>query len=113
MVWKQLHETKSRQSHPLDSGYKHKNIWTQVGKAKIWKSSKRKLLGVVIDRCLSFNEYVSSLCKQAVSLQVIVSFIKIIKSNEFSTKETFNKTVCRSLVWILPISLDVSWQKIK
>ena len=39
--------------HLLVSGYKHKNIWARIGEAKIWESSKQKLLGVVIDRDLS------------------------------------------------------------
>ena len=51
--------------HLLVSGYKHENIWAQIGEVKIWESSKQKLLGVVIDRDLNFNEYVSSLCKKA------------------------------------------------
>ena len=51
--------------HLLVSGYKHENIWARIGEVKIWESSKQKLLGVVIDRDLSFNEYVSSLCKKA------------------------------------------------
>ena len=41
-------------------------IWTwkylaQIGEVKIWESSKQKLSGVVIDRGLSFNKYVSFL----------------------------------------------------
>ena len=51
--------------HLLVSGYKHENIWARIGEVKIWESSKQKLLGVVIDRDLSFNKYVSSLCKKA------------------------------------------------
>ena len=51
--------------HLLVSGYKHENIWARIGEVKIWESSKQKLLGVVIDRDLNFNEYVSSLCKKA------------------------------------------------
>ena len=75
--------------HLLVSGYKHKNIWAQVAGVKVWESSKQKLLGVVIDR-----DY---------------RFIKIIKFNEFLTKNTFTEIVCRSPVWILSIALDVSW----
>ena len=45
----------------LVSGYKHENICAIIGEVKIWESLKQKLLGVVIDRDLSFNEYVSSL----------------------------------------------------
>ena len=51
--------------HLLVSGYKHENIWARIGEVKIWESSKQKLLGVVIGRDLSFNKYVSSLCKKA------------------------------------------------
>ena len=46
--------------HLLASGYKHENIGMNC-EVKLWESSKQKLLGVVIDRDLSFNEYVSSL----------------------------------------------------
>ena len=51
--------------HLLDSGYKHGNIWARIGGVKIWENSKQKLLGVVIDRDLSFNGHVSSLRKKA------------------------------------------------
>ena len=51
--------------HLLVSEYKDEKIWSRIGKVKTWESSKKKLLGVVIDRDLSFSEYVSSLCKKA------------------------------------------------
>ena len=51
--------------HLLVSGYKHEKVWTRIGEVKIWESLKQKLLGTVIDRDLSFNEYFSSLCKKA------------------------------------------------
>ena len=49
----------------LVSGNKFENVWAKVGRAKIWESPKQKLLVVVIDRNLNFNEYVSSLCRKA------------------------------------------------
>ena len=51
--------------HLLVSGYKHKNLWTQIRDEIIWESNKQKLLGFQIDRDLNFNKYVSSLCKKA------------------------------------------------
>ena len=51
--------------HLLVTGYKYENIWIQIGEVKIWESSKQKLLRVAMDRDLSFNEYVSSLCKKS------------------------------------------------
>ena len=47
--------------HLLVSRYKNENIWVRIGELKIWESSKQKLLGVLIDRNLSFIQYVSSL----------------------------------------------------
>ena len=41
------------------------NIWAHIGTEKIWESNKQRLLGLDIDRNLSFNEYVSSLCRKA------------------------------------------------
>ena len=41
--------------HLLVSGNKFENIWAEIDHAKIWKSPKQKLLGVVIDRDLSFD----------------------------------------------------------
>ena len=50
--------------HLLVSGYKHENIRARIGEVKIWESSKQNSLEVVIDTDLSFNKYVSSLCKK-------------------------------------------------
>ena len=49
--------------HLLVSGYKHENIWAQIGEVKIWENSEKIIRGCNSD--LSFNEDVSSLCKKA------------------------------------------------
>ena len=49
----------------LVSGHKHETFWSKIGETKIWESNKQKLLGVVIDRNLSFDEYVFVLCKKS------------------------------------------------
>ena len=51
--------------HLLVSGNKHETVWAKIGETKIWESKKQKLLGVVIDRNLNFDEYVFDLCKKA------------------------------------------------
>ena len=51
--------------HLLVSGHKHETLWDKIGEAKIWESNKQRLLGIVIDRNLNFDEYVSDLCKNA------------------------------------------------
>ena len=49
----------------LVSGFKYENVRAKIGKTKIWESKKQKLLGVEIDRTLSFDEHIASLCKKA------------------------------------------------
>ena len=51
--------------HLLVSGFKYGNVWAKIGKTKIWESKKQKLLGVEIDRTLSFDEHIASLCRKA------------------------------------------------
>ena len=51
--------------HLLVSGFKYENVWAKIGKTKIWESKKQKLLGVEIDRTLSFDEHIASLCRKA------------------------------------------------
>ena len=50
--------------HLLVLGNKFENIWAEMGHAKIWESPKQKLLGVLIDRDLNFDGYISSLCRK-------------------------------------------------
>ena len=51
--------------HLIISGHKSEEIWAKIGQTKIWESKNQKLLEVIIDRQLSFDEYLISLCKKA------------------------------------------------
>ena len=51
--------------HFLFSGHKHETLLINVGETKIWDSKQQKLLGILIDRDLRFDEYVLSQCKKA------------------------------------------------
>ena len=51
--------------HLLVSGHKHESVWVKIGGTKIWESQKQKLLGLIINRNLNFDDYVFSLCKEA------------------------------------------------
>ena len=44
--------------HFLFSGHKYETLFVNVGETKIWDSKQQKLLGVLIDRDLKFDEYV-------------------------------------------------------
>ena len=51
--------------HLIISGHKSEAIWAKTGQTKIWENKNQKLLGVIIDRQLNFDEYLISLCKKA------------------------------------------------
>ena len=46
------------------SGYKHEQVWANIGKDLIWKSNLVILLGIAIDRDLKF-EHVLKFCSKA------------------------------------------------
>ena len=91
--------------HLLVSGNKFENVWAKIGRAKIWESPKQKLLGVVIDRNLNFNDYVSSLCRKAgkklSALARLSHFVSL-------KQEDFDEILYRSTIWLLSTGLDVS-----
>ena len=65
--------------HLLISGHKHELLWANIGRSKIWQSEKQKLLGIVVDRNLRFDEYILSRCKKAGrKLTVLVRISKFI-----------------------------------
>ena len=48
----------------LLSDYKHEVMWANIGQSQIWESKRQKLLGVVIDRNMKFDEYILIQCKK-------------------------------------------------
>ena len=51
--------------HLLVAGHRYETLWADIGNTRIWESKSEKLLGVVIDRNLNFDDYVFTLCKKA------------------------------------------------
>ena len=45
--------------HLLVSGHKDELIFVTVGDAPIWEEISAKLLGIIIDSSLTFNDYVN------------------------------------------------------
>ena len=43
--------------HLLISGFKHEVLWANIGGKNIWESKEEKLLGLYIDRDLTFTSY--------------------------------------------------------
>ena len=53
------------QCHLIASGYKHEQVWAQVGEDKIWESADVKLLGVTVDKELKFDKHVLKVYSKA------------------------------------------------
>ena len=51
--------------HFLFSGHKYETLFVNVGETKLWESKQQKLLNILIDRDLKFDEYVLSQCRKA------------------------------------------------
>ena len=47
------------------SGYKHEQVWANIGKGLIWESNDVKRLEVTIDRDLKFDKHFLKLCSKA------------------------------------------------
>ena len=70
--------------HFLVCGYENENFGANIRNEKIWKSNKRKLLDLDIDRNLNFNEHVSSLCRKVDNKLSVLARL----SNFMSFKQT-------------------------
>ena len=75
--------------HLIISGHKSEAMFAKIGQTKIWESKKQKLLGLIIDRQLNFDEFLISLCKKC--CKKVKRFSKIGKLFKLRTKETFNE----------------------
>ena len=49
----------------LLSGYKIQWTWAMIGNERIWESKSEKLLGIIIDKNLNFNDHVLMICLKA------------------------------------------------
>ena len=63
--------------HLLISEHKHELLWANISRSKLWESEKQKLLGIVIDQNLCFDEYMSRCKKAGRKLSVLVRICKV------------------------------------
>ena len=65
--------------HVLFMGNTPEYLWAKVGKNQIWESQQEKLLGVIIDKNLKFNEHLKFICKKVSSkVTALARFVKLI-----------------------------------
>ena len=90
--------------HFLFAGYKHEHIFANAGINKIWESQREKLLGVYIEKDLSFKYHVSNLCKKA--HRELTALIRLGRFHDFRQKRLLMKSFIESqfgyspLVWM-------------
>ena len=80
--------------HFLFSGHKYETLLVNVGETKIWENKQQKLLGVLIDRDLKFDEYVFSQCEKAG--KYLTALIRIIKFMTFAQRRNIMKAFIES-----------------
>ena len=106
IVWFDCNYMKLNQNkcHFLISGNGSEHIWTKVGDKMIWESAEEKLLGVTIDKNLTFNPHLKTLCKRVG--QKISALARIVKLLPFHQRRIILKTFIESqfnycpLVWM-------------
>ena len=66
IIWFEANYMKLNQDkcHFLTQGSRE-CLWIRVGDEQIWESSSEKLLGITIDKNLTFDEYLTHVCKKA------------------------------------------------
>ena len=90
--------------HLLIAGFKHQNHWLNVGGIKIWEKHHKKLLGITIDRELSFGIHVSNICK--IVSRKLSALGRVSSYMSFSQRRILFKTFIQSqfnyspLVWM-------------
>ena len=79
-------------------------LWAKVGKEMIWESKAEKLLGVTVDKNLTFNTHLSNLCKKA--NQKVSALARIARILPFHKRRLIFKSFIESqfsycpLVWM-------------
>ena len=83
------------------SGYKHEQVWANIGKDLIWESNDVKLLGVTIDRDLKFDKHVLKLCSKA--NQKLSALFRMVNLLSFTKGRTLFKAFVGSQFKYCPI----------
>ena len=72
--------------HLIVVGHKHECVWAKIGSEMIWESKVEKLLGINIDRKLSFDTHVTNICQKAArKLTAIARYIRLLTFEQTRT----------------------------
>ena len=92
----------SKKCHLLLAGHKYEHMWANVGESVIWESKKEKLLGLIIDNKLKFNDHVALLCKKAG--RKITALGRLTRYLQFEKKRTLLKSFIESQFAYCPLT---------
>ena len=90
--------------HFLLSGHKHEVMFAKIRHSKIWENCTQKLLRIIIDRNLKFDEYVLTQCKRAG--RKIIALARVCRYLSFEPRRTIMKAFNESqfaycpLIWM-------------
>ena len=90
--------------HFLAGTKTNEHLWLQVGDCRIWESANEKLLGIIIDKKLTFNAHLTKLCNQV--SQKVSALARVSKLLPFYRKRLLLKTFIESqfsycpLIWM-------------
>ena len=89
----------------LSAGNTPELLWAKVGEEIIWESNSEKLPGLVIDKNLHFNKYLTVLCKKVSGkVSALARMVKIIP---FNKKKVIIKNFYRVPILVLSPYMDV------
>ena len=84
--------------HLIVLGYKHEQLWANIGKDLLWESSDVKFFGISIDRDLKFDKRILKLCSKA--NQKLSPISRMTKLLSFSKRRVLFK-----LLWSLNLNI--------
>ena len=88
---------------PSDSsGYKHEQVWANIGEDLIWERNNVKLLGITIDRDLKFDKHVLKLCNKA-NQKLSAALSRVANLLSFNKRRTLFKAFVESQFKYCPI----------
>ena len=105
IIWFENNYMKLNQSkcHFLTCG-SQEHLWIRVGDERIWESQCEKLLGLIVDKKLSFDTHLRALCKKV--NQKVSALARIVRILPFPKRHLIMKTFIESqfsycpLVWM-------------
>ena len=106
IVWFELNYMKLNEEkcHFLVFGNTPEYLWAKVGEHKIWESRQEKLLGLTIDKNLSFDTHLYNICKKVSSK--VTALARLVKVVPFKKKRLLMKSFIESqfsycpLIWM-------------